>query len=99
MPVQGTCIGMDIEELVIGVKKANLSELKELKVKLPVRLLVNLHYVKLTQSRGISEVVNEALTQYFAEKAGARVHATANAGTIPQGVETVIAVAPSAFRA
>lgn len=57
---------MDIEELVIGVKKANLSELKELKVKLPVRLLVNLHYVKLTQSRGISDVVNEALTQYFA---------------------------------
>lgn len=63
---------MDIEELVIGVKKANLSELKELKVKLPVRLLVNLHYVKLTQSRGISEVVNEALTQYFADFAGLR---------------------------
>lgn len=57
---------VDLEELVVGVKKANLSELKELKVKLPVRLLVNLHYVKLTQSRGISEVVNEALTQYFA---------------------------------
>src|SRR5687768_13787569 len=48
---------MELEELVIGVRKPNLNELKELKVKLPVRLLVNLHYVKLTQSRPISEVV------------------------------------------
>ena len=68
---------MDIEELVTGVKKPNLSALKELKVKLPVRLLVNLHYVKLTQSRGISDVVNEALTQYFADMAGGRNRAAA----------------------
>ena len=65
-----------MEELVVGVKKANLGELKELKVKLPVRLLVNLHYVKLTQSRGISEVVNEASTQYFAEFGMARARPT-----------------------
>lgn len=56
---------MQLEELVIGVRKPNLNELKELKVKLPVRLLVNLHYVKLTQSRAISDVVGEALNEYF----------------------------------
>ena len=92
---------MDIEELVIGVKKANLSELKELKVKLPVRLLVNLHYVKLTQSRGISDVVNEALTYYFADLAGGRTRVTANPVPIlVPGVENVVAShAPNALRA
>ena len=58
---------LDMEELVIGVKKARMSELKELKVKVPVRLLVNLHYLKITQSRKISDVVDEALTKYFSD--------------------------------
>lgn len=63
---------MLLEELVVGSRKVNLDELKELKVKVPVRLLVNLHYLKITQSRPISEIVNEALVEYFQ-------HATANA--------------------
>jgi hypothetical protein len=57
-----------MEELVIGVRKAKMTELKELKVKVPVRLLVNLHYLKITQSRKISDVVDEALTKYFADQ-------------------------------
>lgn len=95
---------MDIEELVTGVKKANLSELKELKVKLPVRLLVNLHYVKLTQSRGISDVVNEALTQYFADMAGGRsraaeTHGTSQTALLPRVDATVATLTPSVFQA
>ena len=83
---------MDLEEIVIGVKKANLSELKELKVKLPVRLLVNLHYVKLTQSRGISDVVNDALTQYFAEMTSGRTKLDAGAAA----ADPVMLVHPTA---
>ena len=64
---------LELEELVIGVRKPNLNELKELKVKLPVRLLVNLHYVKLTQSRPISEVVGAALNEYFQDMGLAKI--------------------------
>lgn len=64
--------GVDIEELVIGVKKADLDEIKELKVKLPVRLLVNLQCVKLTERRSVSDIVNVALTEHFVGLARAR---------------------------
>jgi hypothetical protein len=53
-------------------KKVDLAELKEMKVKIPVRLLINLHYMKLTRSRPISDVVNEALTEYFAHTLATR---------------------------
>lgn len=64
---------MELEELVLGVKKVNLEELKEVKVKLPLRLIVNLHYLRLTQARQISDLVNEALSQYFAGMPSSRL--------------------------
>lgn len=90
-----------MEELVIGVKKADLDELKELKVKLPVRLLVHLHYVRLTESRAISEVVNQALTEYFGGVAALRNAKAAAAGeplersARPTVLGAAILVAPS----
>jgi len=57
------------DDTLAGIRKADMNELKELKVKLPVQFLINLHYLKLTQSRGISDVVNQALTEYFQSQA------------------------------
>lgn len=62
-----------------------LGSLRELKVKLPVQLLVNLHYLRLTRSTSIGHVVNAALTKYFEAE-----------GLAPKGPRPTLAVAPSA---
>jgi len=53
------------DDQLMGIRKKDMSELKEIKVKLPVQYLINLHYLKLTGSQGISDVVTQALTEYF----------------------------------
>ncbi len=53
------------DDQLMGIRKKDMSELKEIKVKLPVQYLINLHYLKLTQSQGISDVVTQALTEFF----------------------------------
>lgn len=50
---------------LMGIKKPDLTELKEVKVKLPVKQLLKLHYLKLTSNKNFSDVVAEALTKYF----------------------------------
>ena len=50
---------------LMGIKKPDMNEMKEVKVKLPVRQLLKLHYMKLTSSRTFSDVVSEALGDYF----------------------------------
>jgi hypothetical protein len=52
---------------LMGIKKPDMSELKEVKVKLPVKQLLKLHYLKLTSNRNFSDVVEEALSRYFDE--------------------------------
>ncbi len=54
-------------DALMGIKKPDMNEMKEVKVKLPVRQLLKLHYMKLTSSRTFSDVVSEALTEYFTE--------------------------------
>jgi hypothetical protein len=61
---------------MLGIRKANMEEVKEIKVKLPVRHLLKLHYVKLTSNKNISEVVCDALQYYFTDGDGARPAAT-----------------------
>jgi hypothetical protein len=49
-------------------KKADqpdLTEAREIKVKLPVSLHIKLHGIKITRHRSISQVVLEALEEYF----------------------------------
>ena len=58
---------MITDDQLLGKKPVDLEELKEIKVKLPVRQLLQLHYAKLTSARSISEVVNQALMAYFDE--------------------------------
>lgn len=67
---------MITDDQLMGKKPVDMEELKEIKVKLPVRQLLQLHYAKLTSDRSISEVVNQALQVYFAELR-ARAHPTA----------------------
>lgn len=45
-----------------------MEELREVKVKVPLKQLLNLHYVKLTSGRTFSDVVGEALKEYFTEQ-------------------------------
>ena len=64
---------MITDDQLMGKKPVDMEELKEIKVKLPVRQLLQLHYAKLTSARSISEVVNQALIVYF-EDLRARAH-------------------------
>jgi hypothetical protein len=50
----------------MGVNEAVMVEMREIKVKLPVRQLLQLHYAKMTSARSISDVVADALLKYFA---------------------------------
>lgn len=43
----------------------DLNEAREIKVKLPVSLHIKLHGIKITRHRSISQVVLEALEEYF----------------------------------
>lgn len=47
-------------------QEPNLNEAREIKVKLPVSLHIKLHGLKITKHRSISQVVLEALEDYFA---------------------------------
>ena len=48
-----------------GSTEPNLNEAREIKVKLPVSLHIKLHGLKITKHRSISQVVLEALEEYF----------------------------------
>ena len=63
---------------LMGTKRVDMEEIKEIKVKLPVRQLLQLHYAKLTSHRSISEVVAQALIVYFEGMRG-QTHATVEA--------------------
>lgn len=55
----------DVETGRHAAMQAKLNEEKEIKVKVPVRLLLKLHYTKITESRLMGDLVTDALTQYF----------------------------------
>lgn len=57
---------MDILEALAG-DGADDGELKELKVKLPLRHHIKLHSLKLVKKEPISDTVLKALTDYFAK--------------------------------
>lgn len=58
---------MDAVDGTAAVKKEqpDLTEAREIKVKLPVSLHIKLHGIKITRHRSISAVVLEALEEYF----------------------------------
>lgn len=56
---------------MMGIQKPDMEEIREVKLRLPVHQLLKLHYVKLTSSRTFSDVVGEALGNYFAQRQSA----------------------------
>lgn len=64
------------DDQMLGIKKANPESLKEIKVKLTVQQFKQLQYVKLNSQRNTSQVVREALSEYF-DTLRAAAHAAA----------------------
>ncbi|MCA1813440.1 MAG: hypothetical protein LC624_05760 [Halobacteriales archaeon] len=52
----------------------NLDGVREMKVKIPLRLHISLHSMKLLSGRQLSDIVTEALVAYMAHQAEARQH-------------------------
>lgn len=52
-------------DMMLGIKKVDPEALKEVKIKIPVRQLLRLHYLKLTAGRTFSEVIASALMEHF----------------------------------
>ena len=52
-------------DMMLGIKKVDPEALKEVKIKIPVRQLLRLHYLKLTAGRTFSEVIASALVEHF----------------------------------
>lgn len=76
--------------------KAKLNESKEIKVKVPVRLLLKLHFTKITESRLMGDLVTDALEQYFQGVSGDVPEAAAagsGAENASKGVEETPATA------
>lgn len=52
-------------DAMLGINKADQEGMKEVKVKLPVKQLLKLHYMKLTSGKTFSYVITHALEDYF----------------------------------
>lgn len=57
-------------DLMLGIKTIDRDALKEVKIKIPVRQLLRLHYLKLTAGRTFSEVIATALADHFERTEG-----------------------------
>ncbi|HET6399640.1 MAG TPA: hypothetical protein VFH47_08825 [Candidatus Thermoplasmatota archaeon] len=55
---------MDTQKL-LGIRPADPTSLREVKVKLPVSQLLRLHLHKMTSARTFSAIVDDALQEYF----------------------------------
>lgn len=59
---------MDERNYIFGTTAQELTETKEVKMRLPIAHLIRLHGLKLITGQNISDTVTKALAQYF-EKA------------------------------
>jgi hypothetical protein len=57
--------GIGTDPMARAPSDPSLQEAREIKVKLPVSLHIKLHGIKITKHRSISQVVLEALEDYF----------------------------------
>ncbi len=57
-------------DAMLGIQKPDHDGLKEVKVKLPVKQLLKLHYMKLTSGKTFSYVITNALNDYFRQVEG-----------------------------
>lgn len=59
---------MSGEHAAIEETNPRMKELRILKIRVPVRHLVNLNFLKVTEERAVSDLVNEALRSYFTQR-------------------------------
>lgn len=56
-----------LEETLLGVRRADLNEVKPLKLHLPLGFVLALHRMRIVGNRSVSDIVVEALETYFDE--------------------------------
>lgn len=56
-----------LEEQLMGIRRPNMSELKPLKLQLPLNYVLALHRMRIVGNRSVSEIVEHALETYFDE--------------------------------
>ncbi len=61
VPVKGAA------ERALSGLNSEATDLKEVKVKLPVDQVLRLHYTRMTKRQNFSDIVSTALTRYFDE--------------------------------
>lgn len=58
---------MQFEESLLGIRRSDPSELKPLKLQLPLNYVLALHRLRITGDLSVSEIVADALNTYFEE--------------------------------
>lgn len=56
-----------LEEQMMGIRRPNLTEIKPLKLHLPLNYVLALHRMRIVGSKTVSQIVEQALQTYFAE--------------------------------
>jgi hypothetical protein len=56
-----------LEEQMMGIRRPNLTELKPLKLHLPLNYVLALHRMRIVGNKSVSEIVGQALETYFDE--------------------------------
>ncbi len=69
---------MDERHYIFGTQPEQMTETKEVKMRLPISHLIRLHGLKLLTGQNISDTVSKALAAYF-EKVEAEKHAARTA--------------------
>jgi hypothetical protein len=64
---------MITDETLMGIRRADPTDLKPIKLQLPLNYVLALHKLRIVGNKGVSEIVADALETYFAEQKAARL--------------------------
>lgn len=56
-----------LEEQMMGIRRPNLTEIKPLKLHLPLNYVLALHRMRIVGNKSVSQIVEDALQTYFEE--------------------------------
>lgn len=60
------------DDSFLRVRRPDLSEIKALKLHLPLNYVLRLHQLRILDNRSVSEIVQDALVTYFEEQRAKR---------------------------
>ena len=55
------------DDELAGIKRPSMEGMREIKIKLPIRLILKLHTNKLLKQSPVSRTITDALEEYFRE--------------------------------